>query len=184
MLVKFAHLFTYYITIWHINIRGIASKTDEIQHCLTQLDIPPQVICLQETFLKEDNEVHFHNYALINRNRREKKGGGCSIYIHNSLNFKLLNISDKFEYIKVHIQFEKFETTIIHFYNPPDTTIHDQIFTEFLEQPYKNILILGDFDAHNPIWGSNKTDCNGKSLQDFIEKNDLFLLNDGSPTRY
>ena len=177
--------FLYYIIVWQINIRGIYSKREEIQNYLTQVDNPPHIFCLQETFLKDNKEVHFLNYSLVNRNRRNKLGGGCAIYIHDTVNYKLLNISDKLEYLRVCIQFDSFEATIVNFYNPPDTAIHIDTLNEFLSQPCnKNIIILGDFNSHNPIWGSCKTDNNGTLLQDFMENNDLVLLNDGSPTRY
>ena len=42
---------------------------------------------------------------------------------------------------------------------------------------------LGDFNAHNPIWGSEKTDANGKVIERALEKNNSVIINDGSGTR-
>ena len=48
-----------------------------------------------------------------------------------------------------------------------------------LPTPY---LILGDFNAHNPLWGSNHRDPRGKIVEDIINDNDLVLLNTGENT--
>ena len=45
-----------------------------------------------------------------------------------------------------------------------------------------NVIICGDFNSKNLIWGSDKTDSNGKILQELMEENNLYLLNDGSGT--
>ena len=43
---------------------------------------------------------------------------------------------------------------------------------------------VGDFNAHNPLWGSERVDHNGKVVEDFLDRNDYVVLNDGRPTRY
>ena len=41
---------------------------------------------------------------------------------------------------------------------------------------------MGDFNAHNPIWGGVLVDERGKIIEDIIDINNLFLFNDGSKT--
>ena len=41
---------------------------------------------------------------------------------------------------------------------------------------------MGDFNAHNPLWGSDKLTDKGKKLEDFVNQNDLCILNYGSST--
>ena len=43
-------------------------------------------------------------------------------------------------------------------------------------------MILGDFNAHNPLWGSDNLTPKGMVLETFISQNDLCLYNDGSYT--
>ena len=45
------------------------------------------------------------------------------------------------------------------------------------------MIICGDFNAHNRIWGSRSTDKNGEIIEEFMEDNSLVCLNDGNPTR-
>ena len=45
------------------------------------------------------------------------------------------------------------------------------------------MIFCGDFNSHNPLWGSKNINRNGKNVEHFILNNNLYLLNDGSPTR-
>ena len=93
--------FLTYFTLLIINIRGIASKGAEFQHYLSNLKEAPQIICFQETWLNNDNEFHFEDYSLVNRNRQEKHGvgggGGAQFIIHKNANFGDVSISNKHE---------------------------------------------------------------------------------------
>jgi len=43
-------------------------------------------------------------------------------------------------------------------------------------------LILGDFNSHNPLWGSVCLDDKGKIVENLIDNNPIFLFNHGSNT--
>ena len=45
------------------------------------------------------------------------------------------------------------------------------------------VIICGDFNSHNPIWGSKDIDANGRTVEEFMHKHDLVLLNEGTSTR-
>ena len=51
-------------TIIQWNCRGLRANYDELQLLLNDYD--PAVVCLQETYLKEPNNVTFRNYNLFN----------------------------------------------------------------------------------------------------------------------
>ena len=42
--------------------------------------------------------------------------------------------------------------------------------------------MLGDFNSHNPLWGSDHITPKGRVVENFISQNDLCLFNDGSYT--
>ncbi|KAG5878159.1 hypothetical protein JTB14_036047 [Gonioctena quinquepunctata] len=48
-----------------------------------------------------------------------------------------------------------------------------------LPQPF---LIMGDLNAHNPIWGSERLDASGRKVEKFLEETNLTLLNTGEGT--
>ena len=41
---------------------------------------------------------------------------------------------------------------------------------------------MGDFNAHNPLWGSNNMNDKGKKVEDFISQEGLCIFNDESNT--
>ena len=51
-------------TIIQWNRLGLRVNYDELQLLLNDYD--PPVVCLQETFLKENNPIAFRNYNLFN----------------------------------------------------------------------------------------------------------------------
>lgn len=59
-----------------------------------------------------------------------------------------------------------------------DTDINNII--KQLPQPF---IIVGDFNSHNVIWGSDQTDQRGKVIEKILENNNIILLNNTEPTR-
>ena len=53
---------------------------------------------------------------------------------------------------------------------------------QLIDQLPVPFLLLGDFNAHNPIWGSSKQNDNGKKVEDLLNKEGLCIFNDGSST--
>ena len=69
-------------------------------------------------------------------------------------------------------------------YRPPVKNITSTEWNQFFNSisKYKYRIIGGNFNAHHPQWGSNKTCPSGLSLIDSICNEDLIILNDGSAT--
>ena len=56
-------------------------------------------------------------------------------------------------------------------------------YIEFIiNQLPKPFIIVGDFNAHNTIWGSNNIDQRGKILEQIIINENIIFLNNSSPT--
>ena len=43
-------------------------------------------------------------------------------------------------------------------------------------------MMLGDFNSHNPLWGSDHITPKGRVIENVISQNDLCLFNNGSNT--
>ena len=41
---------------------------------------------------------------------------------------------------------------------------------------------MSDFNGHNPLWGGNPRDTEGKRIEDLVDGHALCMLNDGSYT--
>ena len=49
-----------------------------------------------------------------------------------------------------------------------------------LPQPF---IMLGDFNAHDILWGSDNTDARGRKVERFIDNHNINVMNYGAPTR-
>ena len=58
--------------------------------------------------------------------------------------------------------------TVIHFYNPCNQlTVSD--FDETMERVRWPVVWAGDFNAHNPLWGSERRDSNGAVIEKMLD---------------
>ena len=75
-----------------------------------------------------------------------------------------------------------FVFTICSIYAPPNKYIDIKDLEHLLSQMSEPVMLLGNFNSHNPLWGSAHLTPKGRVIENFISQNDLSLFNDGSPT--
>ena len=72
--------------------------------------------------------------------------------------------------------------TVCSLYFPPSQDIDRDALDNLFAQLPSPTLLLGDFNAHNDLWGCRDTNANGNTMEDFIGRHGLCLFNDKSPT--
>ena len=45
------------------------------------------------------------------------------------------------------------------------------------------MIILGDINAHNTIWGSEYVNSRGREVEQFVNNHNIVIMNNGAPTR-
>ena len=167
--------------IVHWNCRGLKPNYNEILLLLSLLK--PSVFCLQETFLKQEDNINFKGFNLYNYiyTAGQKPSGGNSILVHSSYPQREIKLSTDLQAVAVSVSLEK-EITICSLYIPPNFTLHSQHLNSLLEQLPSPYLLVGDFNGHNMLWGCSKNNVRGEIIENFIETNDLCLMNDKSYT--
>ena len=80
-------------SILHLNIKSIKKNFDKFKLFFSTLAFSFSVICFSETWLDQvGNSLYkLPNYISKHQVRDDRKGGRVSIYIHNSLSFKVLS---------------------------------------------------------------------------------------------
>lgn len=73
---------------------------------------------------------------------------------------------------------------ICNIYIPPNSEINSTELNNLIEQIPKPRIILGDFNSHNIIWGSDTTNPKGRILDSLMDKCNLIALNNGEKTRF
>ena len=170
------------------NIQG-KNNIQEFRNYIEANNIQPDVICLQETWANQKSTLpNIPNYAKpIFKNRTDKKGGGVAIYVKNNIPFKEIDLSSlniKIEVcaIKIHL-----ENKTIFLYN-----LYDNIFQNaenieeykllFEQVDQNNSLIVGDFNAHNPLWDTKINNAKGQALLEVFNNHYFVVSNNGQPT--
>ena len=144
------------------------------------------MLCFSDTWLDDlDNSTYeLPNYISKHQARSDRRGGGVSIYIHNSLKFKErsdLAINNKnIESLTLEILSEKTRNVLVNvLYRPPvgQCAQFENFLTTFFSRTKscnKNIHIAGDFNLNLLDHNTNK------KVQDFLN---LIYQNSLIPTR-
>ena len=78
----------------------------------------------------------------------------------------------------------KEKRTMCSIYLPPIDLVTEEDMRDLLEQLPAPMIVLGDFNAHNPLWGSEKTSTRGRMLEKIQDKFNLLCLNEKEETYY
>ncbi len=168
------------------NANGLDSHLPELLHYLSNETKTPDFICIQETKIYVEILPKIPGFDSIHKFRAHKNGGGSAIYIKNNIDF--LSIDDIiFNDIDLEVSgvtFRKNNTeniSILSVYIAPGQKLSLIHLNKLIIN--KNIILLGDFNAKNKIWGSPINDFRGKIVEQFLEDNSLVCLNTGECTR-
>lgn len=144
------------------------------------------IALVSETWLKPGKSIKIKGYN-IERLDIGSKHNGVAILIQNNLSYnKLVTYNDSsLQNLAIQLHFNSEIISMISFYSP--TLASPCNFTySYLDNLIKSVpgplIMAGDFNAHNTIWGCSSTDSRGSILQDIIDDNNLCLLNNGQVT--
>jgi hypothetical protein len=166
------------------NCRGFRVNFNEISLLIqNQNPVALSCLCLQETHLKDTNNTNIKqkqkNYTMYNHyTQADRPSGGSSIAIHNNYIHSLIDLKTNLQAIAVRLTHDK----TITIYIPPNYQLQSQELIDLIAQLPAPFLLMEDFNAHNPLWGSDKMSDKGKKLKDAVSHHNLCILNDGSIT--
>ena len=166
--------------ILHWNCWGIRANYEELL-LLNKFNL--KVVCLQETFLKDENQLnmkHFQSYNYLYKDGHIASGG-VSILIRKDIHQSQVHVDTDFQAIVVKATLHK-PFHICSIYIPPHDPISDIKMNELLQQIPKPYLLLGDLNSHSTVWGWQKTIIKGNDLEKVMQNNNLCILNNKSHT--
>ena len=189
------------LSVASINVRGLTANADKrIQISALMNAHSTDIMCLEEYYVHHEHSKveldmsNFNNYDLI-------------FNVHNTKTIILIKkeiqhekIDDLFCEIDgidsswLAVFSQKHIIIIGSVYHSPNSKyenidigiISDQM--DIIRNRYKNehkkimFMINGDWNAKNLMWGSTITDNRGMNLANWLAKNNLVFINDGSPT--
>lgn len=113
----------------------------------------------------------------------ERPGGGCAIFIREGVQYQRVTLWTQLECVAVRVCCKQRRMSIVNFYNPCMQFKISEL-EEVMEAVGAPVVWVGDFNAHNPLWGSRDRDCNGEIVEEVMDRHGLVCLNDGRPTRF
>ena len=145
----------------------------------------PDVICVQESFLKPSKRYAISGYTSLRRDR-PTQGGGLVTFVIQGLGYTELSLDNintgRLEKQGITVLTDKSPIHIINIYNPPQYSYTDTLQRIHSKLPHESVYV-GDFNAHHELLGSRQSNVTGRDLVEFIEDNNLCFLSDGTGTR-
>ena len=170
------------MTIVQWNCRGFRANRPDID--LLIQDLNPIAFCLQETLIREPvslkGYVPYHKHARTDDFHRPH--GGVSIFVQQKIPQRNIPLNTNLEAVATRVTLNNKTITICSIYNRPSLPLKSNELFDLTNQLPMPFIMLGDFNAHNILWGGNNTDPNGREVENLINLSSLCLWNTGSPT--
>ena len=154
----------------------------EFKQFIEDCENKPDIICIQETWLKPHLDFIIYGYVCVRRDRVVEVGGGCATFIKEGLPYRALGKGQVDEYVVVEVWLAGGPVVVINFYNPCKR-LELNTLSRIEGQDRRKIVWCGDFNSHNTLWGGERTDCNGQTIEELMDEKQLICLNDGRGTR-
>lgn len=164
------------------NARSLRARRTELLKKYTSYDI----IIIVESWLADGEAINFPGYIVYSKYRADGNGGGIVFIVRNNIAFTEIKIFDlpgkSFELACLCFTDFSPHDNIYACYRPPGRVGQQDCDATFNKFRGENAILLGDFNAHNIVWGSNHTDSCGGFIEACVEAHGFVLLGDSTPT--
>ena len=184
------------LTILQWNCDCLSTKVVELSELTVRYSI--DIIALQETKLgRNDQTPVLNGFDAVGRDRsgsgaRFARGGGLLTYIKKGIPYSEVPSAQQGPLEKLHVTIpttRRQHLTIANAYFPPVSSNYvqpmedRQTLVDALEARGPSV-ICGDFNAHRVSWDEYAHDMpRGAELYNWVEENEMAVLNDGKPSR-
>lgn len=166
------------------NVNGLRTRMSELRQFLSTKKV--DILALQETNVTS-GDVRLSPYVLIHSAAVNPNGRSrVALFVRASLHHASLDLSDlcspSEEYAGVTVRIGRQETTVVSAYITSQGSWDPTTIEEICKRSRGNIIICGDFNAHNQQWGGSRTDTRGRKIEAMATALNLRIINDGSAT--
>ncbi len=109
-------------------------------------------------------------------------GGGVATFIKQGVGYRNVEVSVDKEVVVMEVWEGSHSIKIIFFYNPCGK-LSKELLENIRGNTNQKVIWCGDFNAHNTLWGSVKTDYNGLIVEEMLDWGRLVCINNGCFTR-
>lgn len=168
-----------HIVSW--NVRGLRKRRIDLNLLLSVNN--PIAVCLQETMCQNDNQSSIRGFTTYHRPRinGSRAAGGVMTAIKSDIDSNIIDINTDLEAIAVKVG-APLNANILNVYLPPGSQIKKEEIMELIAQIPEPFILVGDLNAHHPLWGSDEVSTRGKVIESVISEGNLVVLNNGERT--
>ena len=175
------------LTLMFWNCQGIRSKVEELSLFLKSSSC--DIVCLSETFLKNNHRFALDGFACIRNDRTSGRLGGLAILIRNDLVYKQITcpLTNLVEVMGIEIECDNKKLIIMNAYLPggaKDSEVgrHFQSDLISLTNTSDPFCIVGDLNAKHTDWHCCSNNAAGNILRTTSINNNFFVEHPGAYT--
>ena len=164
------------------NLNSYFKRLENLQKLLYERD--PHIVCIQETNFKSDFCASIKGYTSFCKNRETNHAsGGVATFVKNDIYSTQVSLNTSLEALAVTC-YIPYKIVICNVYLPNSRQLELSELNMLKQQLDKPFILIGDFNAHNTLWGSTHTDTRGLIIEKFLEDPHMIILNDNLPTHF
>lgn len=143
----------------------------------------PLCVCLQETLI-HNNSYPPSQYRIICNTPTRDDGHerGVAILVNRRVQYDIVAINTNLQAVAVTLYLNR-RYTVCSLYLP-HIPVNQRDIEHLIDQLPPPFILLGDMNAHSPIWGSNRTNQRGDVFERIMQDRPISLLSTGAPTHY
>lgn len=164
------------LKVAQININSLVSVKKRTEFELFLKEYKPQIVLISETHLSSKHRVNFNGYKMYREDRVNGSGGGTAICICDDIDCEFIpkpKDIESLESCSVKVNLENNRQIVFSaIYRRPIIKIKCDDLSRLLKiNKESDFMIAGDFNAHNPLWGSDKVCTNGRLINEWFDEN-------------
>ena len=121
-------------------------------------------------------QVLRHQQVFRKDRHSSNPSGGVAVVVQSGVACALVPLQTSLEAVAVRILLDRL-ITLVSLYLPPNVPLRLHELQALINQLPKPFLILGDFNAHHPLWGSSRQDSRGGVVERLLLSTGICLLN-------
>jgi ribonuclease HI len=166
------------------NVNGFTIRKDEIKLLVSLFN--PICLSLQETHFKPSDSPVFRGFTFYRKDdlTGNRVAGGVATLVSDEYFSSSVPLTTPFQAVAVRVHLPR-PVTFCNIYFPEWAPVTRYNLDNLVAQLPHPFFLLGDFNAHNPLWGDSMQDGGrGRCLEQFFDDHNLIILNNGQMTRF
>jgi hypothetical protein len=158
------------------NCHGYKPHVSDLRDLINQYQ--PSCLALQETYLNKNKSAKIKRYSTFRKDHTngDRTSGGVAIFTSHDYPSTSIKLNTDLQAVAIQIHINSL-VTICNLYLPPNSQISQRSLNNLVRQLPTPFIILGDFNGHNPLWGSPDLNFRGRQIEQLLSDYDLCLFN-------